>query len=289
MELWLRFRLFTLLSLLCAAVVLYTYIYIDAPQSGSDIATIAIFDVGQGDAALITTPRGAQIVIDGGPDSSVLTDIAALLPRFDRTLDMVVLTHFDADHAAGLLPLLERYEVAHIVYPEPGTDERSLTAVLLDAFAAEGAVLHVADAGMEFQFGSSTLTILSPQVGVPYRDSNDRSVVTWYRYGEVDVLFSGDASSAIEENLVRSYGSSLTGVELLKLGHHGSKTASSESYLRFVSPQVAVVSAGADNRYGHPHELVVSRLAALAIPLLRTDAVGSIFWQSDGVSLWRVE
>ena len=119
-------------------------------------------------------------------------------------------------------------------------------------------------------------------------DSNTSSIVVQLRYGDIEFMLTGDAPQAIEEYLVRAYGNQLES-EVLKLGHHGSKTASAESWLKIVSPKYAIVSAGKDNSYGHPHSEVVTRMKSLSIPIESTIERGRLTFKSDGDQVWLVK
>jgi competence protein ComEC len=246
---------------------------------------VAFLDVGQGDAIYIETPEGVQALIDGGPDSTVLRELPKVMPFWDRSLDVVLATHPDKDHIGGLVDVLTRYAVDTIVR----TDNRSDTAVS-SAFvlvsSEEEAVLHETQAGDVIELGASTtLTILSPTGDAADWESNNSSIVAKLSYEEVNFMLTGDAGIGIEEYLVSEYGEALDS-EVLKLGHHGSRTSTAERFLQAVSPEYAVVSAGKDNRYGHPHEEVIERVAEYGSKLMSTAEQGTIIFKSDGERVW---
>ncbi len=252
------------------------------------LLTVAFLDVGQGDAIFIETPDGAQVLIDGGPDGSVVRELSKHMPFFDRTLDVVLATHSDKDHIGGLIEVLERYEVETIIRTENKNDTE--VAALFDTFQnTEDAAVHFARGGQLLQLGASTtLLILSPEGDPTDWESNTASIVAQLQYGESTFMLTGDAGVNIEEYLSQTYGELLQS-DVLKLGHHGSRTSSGEMFLDTVSPQYGIVSAAADNSYGHPHREVVENLNDRGIEMLETASVGTVVFKSDGRNVWREE
>jgi competence protein ComEC len=247
--------------------------------------TVAFLDVGQGDAIYIETPDGVQVLIDGGPDRGVLQELSAVMPLFDRTIDVVLATHSDKDHIGGLTDVLNRYAVKNIVRTENKNDT-SVTEIFAALESVETDGLHIGMAGQQLLLGASTtLAILSPQGDPRAWESNTASLVTQLQYGEVAFMFTGDAPIGIEEYVAKSYGSLLKS-EVLKLGHHGSKTSSGELFLKTVAPTYAVVSAGNNNRYGHPHTEVLQRVEKEGALVVSTAESGTIVFKSDGKQVW---
>lgn len=246
---------------------------------------VTFLDVGQGDAILIETPGGVEMLIDGGPDGTVLRELSRELGWHDRTIDVVVGTHPDLDHIGGLVDVLERYDVSMLITTE-NTGETTAAAAYQEAVVAEGTKIVYARAGQTLQLGSSTVvTILSPARDPSMLESNTASIVLQVRYGETEFMLTGDAPKSIEDYLVTQYGEQLES-EVLKLGHHGSDTSTSELFLDAVDPDWAVASAGADNRYGHPHQAVLARTQESGAETLSTSLSGSITFHSDGVRVW---
>lgn len=245
--------------------------------------SITFLNVGQGDAILVETPDGIDLLIDGGPGGAVLAELAAVLGAFDRTIDMVVATHPDADHIGGLVDVLERYEVGSVVMTE-NESETAVNDSFRDAVAQEGAEIIYAREGQTFSLGAEAmLTILFPQSDASTLDSNESSIVAKLSYGEIDVLLTGDAPKAVEAELLSVYGDSLHS-EILKLGHHGSRTSTGEAFLKAVDPIYGIVSAAKDSRYGHPHEEVVDLVLEYGANL-RATKDGRITFVSDGHTL----
>ncbi len=247
--------------------------------------TVTFFDVGQGDAIHVATPDGYELLIDGGPTAAVLRELSRNRSFFDHDIDVVVATHPDSDHIAGLVDVFERYVVDYIV--ESGAQSDTATAAAFDdAARTEGARRILAKAGQIIQLGASTtVQILSPRGNTSEWETNTASVVVRVVYGDTAFMLTGDAPTSIEEYLVRSYGQQLRS-DVLKLGHHGSKTSSSEVFLEAVHPVYAIVSAGVDNRYGHPHQEVLDRVAAQHIEIERTDERGAVTFKSNGKKVW---
>jgi competence protein ComEC len=247
---------------------------------------VAFLDVGQGDAILITTPNGRQMLIDGGPGATAtLWEVGRHMPFWDRSLDVVINTHPEADHLAGLPEVLERYRVDQIILPDVENDT-ALYAAWGEAMAAEGATLVPAQAGARLSLGGDVWAeILHPGGAAPAGDRlNDHSVVLRVGLGQVTFLLPGDIEAGVERRL-SAEGAALRAT-VLKAPHHGSDTSSCEPFLVAVDPQVAVVSVGADNRFGHPDPEVLARYAERGIPVLRTDELGTIEFLTDGERLW---
>lgn len=254
----------------------------------SEYLTVTFLNVGQGDAILIETPDNVQMLLDGGPDATVLRELAATMPWFDRTIDIVLGTHPDKDHIAGLVDVLERYQVKQIITTE-NTGETTTAEAYRDALTQEGAIVTMARAGQVYQLGASTtVAVFSPANNPSMLETNTSSIVTQVRYGDIEFMLTGDAPQSIEQYLVGAYGDQLES-EVLKLGHHGSKTSSSDEFLAAVHPQFAVVSSGKDNTYGHPSKETVARVIAAGIPIVNTAKEGRITFQTDGVRVWKVE
>jgi competence protein ComEC len=276
-----RVGVLTTLVFILAIMLLGDY-QLQAPSSSH--LQVRFLDVGQGDAIHIVTPDGYEVLIDGGATAAVLTELSSGRSFFDRSLDLVIATHPDQDHVGGLVEVLARYEVAHIMVPEVEHDTPAADAFLAAAQGESGVEILQPQAGQVIQLGASTtLTILSPRGDTTNWQSNNASIVAKLTYGEIDFLLTGDAPKGIENFLVEYYGQFLES-EVLKLGHHGSDTSTSELFLDIVRPQVAVVSAGRNNRYGHPSEDVVKRVENYGSLLINTAEEGTIEFITDGIT-----
>ncbi len=259
----------------------------DTATSGS-VLEVHFLDVGQGDAIFIETPDQVQILIDGGPDGSVLRELGAVMSPFDKTIDVVLATHNDKDHIGGLVDVLARYQVSAIMRTN-NQHETSVVEQFVKQIETEQAVMISPKVGERYIMGASTtLTVFSPAGDVSNYESNASSLVVKIEYGDTSFFLTGDASVGIEEYLALAYPEELKST-VLKLGHHGSRTSSSDLFLASVSPSYAIVSAGQGNSYGHPHSEVVENVREVNSQLLSTAEVGRITFLSDGERVWLAE
>ena len=241
---------------------------------------IIVLDVGQGDAILLAGPSGGRILVDGGPDPDrLLVALDARVPPWDRRIDLVVLTHPHEDHVGGLPLIVERYRVGRVV--EPGMPGRSPGyGALHAAAAARRTPVGRLEAGEQIVLDGVTLDVLWPDgATVPAEPTddgstvNDSSIILLGSFAGRRFLLAGDAEADVEARLVAR---GLPTVDLLKAGHHGSRTSTTEGLVAAIRPRVAAISVGAGNDYGHPSPEVLERLAAAGAAVLRTDQVGSI-------------
>jgi competence protein ComEC len=283
----LRLRLGTLATFCVVGIATWAMPFFVTGSALQPNLTVTFLNIGQGDSILIETPDGVQALVDGGPDAAVLGELAAALPLFDRSLDLVLGTHPDKDHIGGLVDVLHRYKVSTIITTE-NTGETLTAFNYRKALTQEGADVVMARAGQVYQLGASTtLVIFSPVSDPSMLESNTASIVAQVRYGSTTIMLTGDAPSSIERYLVDAYGTQLQS-DVLKLGHHGSKTSSSDEFLSAVNPKFAAVSAGKNNTYGHPALETVARVNAHNIPIVSTIEQGRITFASDGVSIWQI-
>ena len=287
----LRMRLMVLciLSLVCVVVLILSFPNV-APQSWkvthSPYLQVHYLDVGQGDSALIETPSGVQVLVDGGKDATVLRKLAQEMSFFDRSIDIVVGTHPDKDHIGGLIDVLKRYTVSTILTTE-NKGESGTSAQYNKLKTVEGAeVINVRRGQNIILDASTTMRILFPDSDPTNMESNTSSIVFQLVYGSSTFMFTGDSPKNIEEYLVLTEGSGLKS-DVLKLGHHGSRTSTSELYLDEVRPLFAIISAGKDNSYGHPHVEVTDLLFNKRITSLETSKEGTITMVSDGKTVWQ--
>ncbi len=269
---------------IAALAVIALLVWLAALQLPDGQLHVAFLDVGQGDAILITTPDGQQVLVDGGPSPTQLAwALGRQMPFWDRSLDLVVLTHPDDDHMTGLIPLFGRYRV-----------ERALTAARTldaeealhwrEAADAAGLPIVVAERGMQIDLGRGVrLDVLHPEAAPPpsrAADDNNNSVVLRLTYGATSFLLTGDLEAEGEQVLLTS-GQPLA-AQVLKVAHHGSGRGTTAEFLSAVMPQLAVIQVGADNRFGHPAPEVLERLAVANVQVQRTDQHGTIEIVSDG-------
>ena len=276
-------KYFLIFLILLVGLVWYAVFYFESHQN----LLLTFFDVGQGDSIFIEVPNGNQILIDGGPGDKILAKLGRELPFWDRSLDLLVLTHAHVDHVGGLLEVLKRYHIDAIlesgeVYSTPEYQEwhRLIKEKNIPVFIARrGQVVYI---GKDIKLG-----VLSPfenYNGVSLKNPHEANVSTKLVFGKTSALFMGDAEKSIEYRLVEENSSELKS-DILKVGHHGSKTSSSADFLKAVSPRFAVIQVGRNNRYGHPTQEVLDRLSSAGIKIFRTDLDGDIGFISNGITL----
>jgi len=248
------------------------------------VLTVAFLDIGQGDAIFIEAPNGAQVLLDGGPNKKVLREIASLMPFYDRSLDVVIASHPDKDHVGGLPAILARYEVGMAI--DPGIEHDTVVYQEFERLVKEKNIERIrARRGQIIWLDRDVyLEILFPDRDPTGWDTNDASIVARLVYGDISFMLTGDSPQKMEQYLVGLDGDELSS-DVLKLGHHGSKTSTSELFLGFVSPAYAVVSAGKDNQYGHPHKEVLELVERFGIPILATYETGNIIMRTDGTNI----
>ena len=251
---------------------------------------VTFLDVGQGDAIFVQGPGGEQVLIDGGPDPlPVLRALGKRMPFWDRSLDLVVLSHADADHLGGLPEVLRRYRVAAVLdnrFPHDSPGWREWQAVLRE----EDATVVQAREGQVVKLGKDVaLKVLhppEPPLGGTNADVNNNSTVLQLRYGDATFLLTGDVELAAELSMV-SRGLEL-GSTALKVAHHGSHSSTSEEFLKRVQPRLAVITAGQGNRFGHPRAEAMERLVGSVGKdmMFVTCQHGSVEVATDGRRLW---
>ncbi len=246
--------------------------------------TVAFLDVGQGDAIYIEAPNGNQLLIDGGAGQQVLRELGRVMPFYDRSLDIVLSTHGDLDHVGGLPAVLLRMRVDNVITTENTSDTGAYIA-FEDVIRKKNPRRILARAGTRIVLDRGVvLEILFPDSSARGWETNTASIVARLTYGEQSFLLTGDSPISIEKYLVGKNGGKLKST-VLKLGHHGSRTSSSKIFLSATDPEYAIISAGKDNKYGHPHAEVIAFLEELKIPLLNTSERGTIIFKTDGTDL----
>lgn len=245
-------------------------------------------DVGQGDAIFIRTPQRHDVLVDGGPDNRVLGCLSRAMPFWDRTIELMVLTHPQADHLTGLVEVLRRYRVQKILTTNAGAD----TAIFrswkneLEQEHAQGAGIYFPQKDQVIGLGAVKMAVGWPDDGNSFDhfagDLNETAIVTKLIYGDFCLWLTSDVPYHILERAITG------SCGVLKVAHHGSKTGTSPTLLDMTRPQLAVILVGAKNSYGHPAGEILQLLADKQIKILRTDLAGEIEVVSDGKG-WRVE
>jgi competence protein ComEC len=254
-------------------------------------AKLVLCDVGQGDAILLHH-QSTQILIDGGPSGDkILSCLARHTPFWDRTIELVILTHSDNDHLAGINTILSRYHVQNFATGD-GLGATAEVQKLSDLLIESGVSIVPLSQNDHLKLGTFEFKVLWPPspdlaliaslkepsteavLGESTKDINDQSVVLHLTVGETTVLLTGDITTKVEAKLLAQ--DLLSPVDYLKVAHHGSKTSTSDTFLSHISPDYVLISAGKNNRYGHPHASVLERLVISGASILRTDRQGDI-------------
>ncbi|QQG46039.1 MAG: MBL fold metallo-hydrolase [Candidatus Niyogibacteria bacterium] len=258
---------------LAAAVVWFAVFHFE-----NDRLVVAFLNVGQGDAILINTSGDQQILIDGGPNKQVLAELSKVMPFYDRSIDAIILTHPHQDHVGGLVEVLKRYDVDFVFDSGDGAslaEFAEFNKLIKEKNMKEVKVRR----GMRILLGGGAyFDVLLPDVFLDSENQHQNMVVGRLTYGNTCFLLTGDMEREQEFKILNDD----IDCDVLKVGHHGSKTSSSESFLKAVSPEIAVIQVGAKNRYGHPYQAVLERLSASVAQVFRTDVSGAVIMESDG-------
>ena len=241
---------------------------------------VDFFDVGQGSAIFLSAPGGNQVLIDGGPSDAILTKLGENLPLFDKKIELLILTHPDADHLNGLIEVLKKYEVGAVL--ENGIADSSAGYAFWHQLLKEKRVpVFIAHRGQTIKIADNfQIKILAPLAeiaGQSFSNTNNTSVVGKIIYGRNSILFAGDAEKVEEAQLIFSRAD--LKARILTIGHHGSKNSSGADFLAAVGAQTAVIQVGLNNRYGHPAQETLDRLKNEKI--WRTDLEGDIVFECD--------
>ncbi len=272
--------------LCCIAVGLIIVISI---KSGTPVLRVDFLDVGQGDAILITAPNKNQVLIDGGPSDAVLGELGNHMGFFDRSIDMVIATHPDKDHIAGLASVFRLYDVDYFINSELQSETKYDTALQESVSNESGLTRITARAGERFILDKTHgvyIDVLFPSsTTTDYEETNEASMITRLVYGNQSFLLTGDAYTSNEDYVVDMYGDKIKST-VLKIGHHGSKTSSGEKFLLTVLPEYAIVSAGKNNTYGHPKPEIIERFENIGSHILSTIDHGTISFITDGTVMY---
>ncbi|MFA7314801.1 MAG: MBL fold metallo-hydrolase [Candidatus Magasanikbacteria bacterium] len=252
---------------------------------------VTYLDIGQGDASFIEFPDGEQMLVDCAIDGRILEALGRVMPYYDHDIDYLLVTHPDSDHYGGCAEVLDRFQIKNIVYSGLEKKGDQTWEAFWSAIQNENA--NYIEVGKEsvLDIASTTLHILYPDhsvkqnMGIPNStvtpSSNNTSIVFKLSYLDKSMLFMGDAEVELEKYLIATYGNQLD-VDVLKLGHHGSDSSSSQDFIKIISPHNAIASCGLDNKFGHPSRRILSRLGRISSSTIwRTDLQGDIFLNLD--------
>lgn len=248
---------------------------------------IVFLDIGQGDSIFIESPTGNQILIDGGPNRSVLSALGRIMSFYDKNIDAIIATHPDADHVGGFSSIVNNYSVDEY-FNNGATTDTGVFKQLQDEIERNKIKTDVLRSGEIVDLGGGAiLKILWPESEPKGKDTNSYSIITELYYGKTKILLTGDAPTFVENKILSEYKDVIKS-DILKVAHHGSKNSLSESFLSFVNPTYSVISAGLNNRYGHPHKAVTDYLQSIHTNILKTYESGDIIFESDGNDIERL-
>jgi competence protein ComEC len=271
-------KIYFLLLLLFTNVMIFYTVFL---QSQSGVLKVSFLNIGQGDSALIESPTGNQFLIDGGPDKSILNALGRIMPFYDKKIDAVLATHPDSDHIGGLPEVLKNYTVGEYI-SNGATSSTGVSKELQSEILKKNIKTEVVRAGEIFDLGGGAyLKILYPVSSPKGTDTNEYSIVAKLYYGNSTFMFTGDAPTDVEDYLAKIDGAELKS-DVLKVAHHGSKNSLSPAFLSAVLPEYSVISAGLNNRYGHPHKEILDFLNSINSNILITYNLGDIYFVSDG-------
>ena len=287
-------RIFTL-----CVILFFTLfsVYFAFKESRSGILTVTFLNIGQGDAIFIDTPKGRQVLIDAGPDRSILRELSAVLPFYDRSIDVAIATHADQDHIGGMPDVLKKYKTD--LFLEPGVSGKSSSYQELEKMVFKDETIGdikkiLVHKRMVLDLGSDViLYILFPDRDPTGMETNTASIVAKLVYGESEFILTGDSPEQIEEYLVLENNKNKLGLDIdnnpinleadvLKAGHHGSRTSTSLDFVKSIHPKYAVISSGKENKYGHPHKEVLDILNTNGVQILNIAEIGRIVFKTDG-------
>ena len=258
---------------------------IDKPQnntSSSGRLLVSFIDVGQGDSILIETPNNKTILIDAGTSGYSTKIENYLKSRGISKIDVLIGTHPHADHIGGMVHIINTFTIGSIYMPNVSSTTQTFENLLL-TIQNKGMTINTAKSGVSINVDNSVQTNFIAPVSTYYSDINQYSAVLKVTYNSTSFLFTGDAGQTSENEMLNS-GTNLK-ADVLKVGHHGSSTSTTQSFLNSVSPKYAVITVGNNNRYGHPHDAVIERLNSMNVNIFRTDLNGTIVMSSDGQNI----
>lgn len=249
-------------------------------EKNDKLLNLIFINVGQGDAILIKSPSGKNILIDGGPDSDLTEKISKFIAYRNNKIDLIIITHPHRDHYYGLISVIKKYKTKKIIY--------------------SGVDVNLADYKyMKKIISDNSLELIGPKTGEKYEidenvffqiiympktktleNLNDASVSIKLTYKNFDAIFNGDASCEIENIILRDNTNLKS--EIFKASHHASKYSNCDNLLSAIKPELTVIQSGVDNKFGHPHQEAINRILKSGSKILRNDELGDIIIKSDG-------
>ena len=270
-------------AFLLSFILLLSIVFPASSKAATPPLYVHYINVGQGDSIYIKTPAGADILIDGGNNDKGDDVVTYLKKQHVDDIEVMIATHPDADHIGGLDTVLKAYKVEQVYAPRVSHTSQTYKD-FLTAVKNEGLTIKTAQKGVSLGLKGVTAVFVGPVKSYSTDDTNDWSAVLKLTYGKRSFLFTGDAETKAESDMIASKQN--LRADVLKVGHHGAKTSTSEAFLNAVKPTYAVISVGKGNSYGHPTAEVLNRLKAHKINIFRTDLQGTIIIKTDGTNLY---
>ena len=278
------------LALIIGLICLLAFVFVISNKDSGILKTssdfdalqdfVRVIDVGQGDSALIYS-NGYSALIDTGTSDSA-SDVCKVLKECGiEEIDVLLITHLHADHTGGVSKIAEFFEIKNVILPEISIESEGLTSaeLIINKVTESGGGVFNAKPGMNFRIGEFEITVLAAYGNMP--DENNRSIMTMAKIGDKKFMFTGDAESKAEKALLKE-GLNLK-CDVFMAGHHGSSTSNTDELLSAMKPKYAVISAGENNMYGHPHREVLAAFEHIGAKIYRTDYNGDItFYINDG-------
>lgn len=268
--------------------ILNIFLWQSVCKFNSNNLEIFFFDIGQGDAIYFRTPNGQDVLVDGGPSSKIVTKLGETMPFYDKKIELMVLTHPDSDHVAGLIDVLKEYEVDQVLYT--GLEKDSAVFKKWQELVKEKNISTVvASLVPKIIFGKDIfMEIYHPfenMSGQSIEDANITSIVGKLVFLENRIMLTGDIDISVENSIMEKIGPENLKADVLKVAHHGSKESSDLDFLKVVDPDYAIIQAGKNNVYKHPHEETLERLDEVGAEILRNDELEDIKCKGDGIKI----
>lgn len=242
------------------------------------LLSIHMIDVGQGDSILVQTPTNKNILIDGGDEDSENIIISYLRQKRIKTIDIIIATHPDSDHIGSLDNIIKKFNVNSIYMPEQSTDSEAYQNLINSCTDKNLSIQHLYKNDVLNIDNNINIYVLRPSY--IQEESNLNSIVFKLTFNDNSFLFMGDAEEENEKEILHSF--KLNNINFIKIGHHGSNSSSSLEFIKKISPDIAAISCGYKNQYGHPHREVINNLKQNHVSIYRTDRIGDIVFYSDG-------
>lgn len=254
-------------------------------RGNHNFLTVFFLNVGQGDGIYIETPNGNNMMIDAGPDARVLEELSKVMAFNRKDIGLILVSNPDKDHYGGFLDVLNYFDVGTVI--EPGTVSVTATYAEFERLVRKKGIEDLlAWRGMHVLLDKDVdLEIFFPERDVSNFKINDGSIIAKLTYGNTCFILGGDATK-LDELFMVSKDRQKLDCQVLKVNHHGSKSSTSEDYVASISPEIAIISLGKDNRYGHPHKETLNTLAKYEVPVYRTDLNGMVTVRSDGSNIF---